>query len=239
MSLIRFPMATAAADDWSPRPDASAETGTILVVTAPDQGTLPNLGLSGLRAAFADAAGTWPDAADLILVCAGARSAAQFKGNLTQAQKHGTPVIVWGDLTIDERIAMLEAGVQDVIAPDCHPQEFQARIQTHLRRRGAASRMSWRLTMMSRSLVAPDGKIVHFSPGLTQLLRMLLEAKGEVVKREDLASAFYETLTNRALDAQVCRLRRKLRQHGCRMLLQGVKGLGYSLLLLDEPVIIE
>lgn len=244
MSLLRFPMAVAASEDgWTARRDATPAVGAVLVVTAPDQASLPNLGLAGLQAMFADSANARHGMADadVLLVCAGARRSAEFDENLRAAQTRGVPVIVWGELATDERVALLEAGVQDVIAADCHPQEFRARLQVQLRRRSAAPQAvaPWRLAVGSRSLVSPDGSVIHFSAALTQIMRMLLEADGDVVKREQLAGAFYDKPTNRALDAQVCRLRRKLAAHGCRMSLQGVKGLGYSLQFLEGPVLIE
>lgn len=244
MTLLHFPMTASAIEAGGrvARHDGTASAPTVLVVTAPDQMSLPNLGLTGVRAMFADSTDAWEGSisADLILVCAGAGGSAEFREGLRKAQMRGIPVIVWAHLSTDERIAMLEAGVQDVISPDCHPQEFRARLQGHLRRSAAASGSgAWRLVLGSRSLISPDGLVIHFSAGLTEIMRMLVEAGGEVVRREDLAEGLYEKLTNRALDAQVCRLRQKLRSHGCRMSLQGVKGLGYSLRFLDGAVIVE
>lgn len=243
MTLLRFPSTAGATEaGWLVRREPPSPAGAVLVITAPDQGSLPNLGVAGLRAIFVEGFDAWDGAMsiDLVLICAGARKPAELQGGLRKAQARGVPVIVWGEFTTEERIAMLEAGVQDVLSADCHPQEFRARLQVQLRRRTPApGAPSWRLVLGSRSLIAPDGAVIHFSAGLTQILHILLEAGGEVVKREDLAAALYERLTNRALDAQVCRLRQKLRRHGCRMSLQGVKGLGYSLRFLDGAVIIE
>jgi DNA-binding response OmpR family regulator len=243
MTLLRFPTPSpAAGDGWTARRDASPAVGTVLVVTAPDQGLLPNLGLAGVQATFADSMDACDGMADadVLLICAGARRSPEFQENVRTAQARGIPVIVWGELTTEERVATLEAGVQDVIATTCHPLEFRARLQVQLRQRQAPPPAApWRLSIASRSLVSPDGSVLHFSGALTQIMRMLIEADGAVVRREELAGAFYETLTNRALDAQVCRLRRKLAAHGCRMSLQGVKGLGYSLQFLEGPVLIE
>jgi DNA-binding response OmpR family regulator len=243
VTLLRFPTASAAPDDWHMRRDPAASAGAVLVIASPDQGALPNLGFAGLRATFADSLDVWNGRADadVLLICAGERRSPEFQDNVREAQARGIPVIVWGDLSTNDRIAMLEAGVQDVVSTDCHPQEFRARLQVQLRRRTAAAQASatWRLAMASRSLISPDGSVIHFSPALTEIMRMLAEANGEVVKREDLARAFYERLSNRALDAQVSRLRRKLGGKGCRASLHSVKGLGYSLRFLDGPVLIE
>lgn len=243
MSLLRFPAATPAPDFHRPaRPGPTPAAGTILVVAAADQTTLPNLALAGLRATFADAAAIWTGAsdADVLLICAGEGGAGDLKEILRDARVRGIPVIVWGEIEPDRRIALLEAGVQDVVSTACDPREFRARLQVQLRRRDAdAQPAAWRLVIPSRALVAPDGSVVHLSSSLTDILRMLIEADGGVVGREHLAAAFYDRLTSRALDAQISRLRRRLRTHGCRILLHSVKGLGYSLRFLDGPVLID
>lgn len=88
----------------------------------------------------------------------------------------------------------------------------------------------WRFDSVGQSLYSPTGAKIGLSGRETRLIRSLVEAKGEVVRRSDLAAAVgSEDLgaESRSLDAILRRLRQKARQAGTEMPVHAVHGLGF------------
>ncbi len=88
----------------------------------------------------------------------------------------------------------------------------------------------WRFDSVGQCLFAPDGTKIGLSGREARLIRSLVEAKGEVVSRYDLAAAVgSEDLgaESRSLDAILRRLRQKARQIGTEMPVHAVHGLGF------------
>lgn len=146
------------------------------------------------------------------------------------------PVIVVSALGDEiDRIVGLEMGAQDYLSKPCNPRELLARIRAILRRGarpdaasgpdGAASKLwddclmfaDWRLDLRLRVLYDPDGVIVHLSSGEFRLLLAFAERSKHVLSRDqllDLSRGDDSVLYDRAIDVQVSRLRRKLRDAG-------------------------
>lgn len=149
----------------------------------------------------------------------------------------GIPVIIL-TCSPQERIPALELGVDDYLDKPFDPRELAARIQNVLRRSGGLPLRTiplgtFRLDRERRRLLDRDGKEVDLTRGEFDLLAALLDARGCVLCRAELAefvSADGAKASGRSVDVLVSRLRHKLEADpGNPRLLQTVPGLGYRL----------
>jgi len=165
-------------------------------------------------------------------------------------QRSDIPIIMLtgkGDLI--DRVAGLEAGADDYIAKPFHLREVLARIRTVLRRGrttaapGAAADtgagveeetlvfQGWRLDLVRRELRRPDGEVVPLTAGEFDLLRVFAGHPNRVLGRDRLMNLVkgqeWEAY-DRAVDAQVVRLRKKIEADPSNpALIKTVRGAGY------------
>ena len=119
----------------------------------------------------------------------------------------------------DDRIAGLEAGVDDYLGKPFDPRELALRIRTILRRATppAVETSAGPVQLGQRwfdpqrvELRGPDGT-VRLTGGETALLAALAARAGDVLSREEIAAALgTPEAGERAIDVQVTRLRRKI-----------------------------
>ncbi len=144
-----------------------------------------------------------------------------------------------------DKIIGLEIGADDYVSKPFEPRELLARIRSVLRRaaekpeiRGlSASRETvfsgFRLDIGTRTLTAPSGQPVDLTSTEYTLLVALVQRAGEVVRRDKLMDLLYSGsvhVTERAIDAHIARLRRKLDAAGGRSdLIKTAHGSGYAL----------
>jgi two-component system OmpR family response regulator len=142
------------------------------------------------------------------------------------------PVIVHSaSLDEAERIAALEMGAEDCLRKPAHPRELLARIRAALRTRhrpapsrhaparSIASFQGWRVDLITGQLFSPGGAAVTLSDGEFQLLRVFLDHPREVLDRARLLDRVHGPSSDhydRAIDVQLCRLRRKLSAGGLK-----------------------
>lgn len=162
-------------------------------------------------------------------------------------QRSDIPIIMLtgkGDLI--DRVAGLEAGADDYIAKPFHLREVLARIRTVLRRGRAPTQAShtgspdaqetlvfqgWRLDLVRRELRRAGGEAVPLTTGEFELLRVFAGHPNRVLSRDQLMSlvkgqdwAAYD----RAIDAQVVRLRKKIESDPASpTLIKTVRAAGY------------
>ena len=145
-----------------------------------------------------------------------------------------------------DRIVGLEIGADDYIAKPFHLREVHARLKSILRRRGAAPATKeaprteeeeilpfegWSLNVSRRSLLDPREQEVDLTTGEFDMLVALVRHAGRVLTREqlmDMTRGRALEAFDRAVDAQIVRLRRKIETDPARpQLVKSVRGVGY------------
>jgi two-component system, OmpR family, phosphate regulon response regulator OmpR len=136
----------------------------------------------------------------------------------------------------EDRIAGLEAGADDYLAKPFEPRELVLRINAILRRVPKAEESAtgikvglWAFFPERYELRSGDN-VVRLTSVETSLLKILADAPGETVSRDDLVERSGAAVNARTIDVQVTRLRRKI-EADPRMprFLQTVRGEGYVL----------
>ncbi|WP_373504205.1 response regulator [Aestuariivirga sp.] len=145
-----------------------------------------------------------------------------------------------------DKVIGLELGADDYVSKPFEPRELLARIRSVLRRSKGASGppdalpeirtirfLGFVLDLPRRHLSGPDSAAVPLTGMEFALLRMLAENAGSVVSRERIMQTVYgrsPNVTDRAIDAHVARLRKKLEGDPSReSFIRTIHGSGYSL----------
>lgn len=134
----------------------------------------------------------------------------------------------------EDRIEGLEIGVDEYITKPFEPRELLLRLHNILRRRGSARapdsiRMGRMVFHIGRGELQRDGETVHLTERERDLLRQFAQSPGKAISRHELA-AYAENGSERAVDVQINRLRRKIEADPSNpVYLQTVRGKGYIL----------
>jgi two-component system phosphate regulon response regulator OmpR len=135
----------------------------------------------------------------------------------------------------ENRVQGLEVGVDDYIAKPFEPRELLLRIQNILRRRQGPSGPRDEITMgdfvfhVGRGELKRGEESIKLTERERDLLRHFAQRPGTPVARHELA-ADDSTGTERAVDVQINRLRRKIESDPAHpVYLQTVRGKGYIL----------
>jgi two-component system alkaline phosphatase synthesis response regulator PhoP len=135
-----------------------------------------------------------------------------------------------------DRVTGLDMGADDYIAKPFGMTELVSRVRAVLRRYQKAASMNSKEYQIGSLYVNPEKHIIrigHEDVNLSykeySLLLVLLEAEGNVVKREDLLTMVWGEYYNesRTLDVHIRKLRVKLENSGA--IIQTVKNIGYKL----------
>jgi two-component system phosphate regulon response regulator OmpR len=153
-------------------------------------------------------------------------------------------IMLTGRDDVVDRIVGLEMGADDYIAKPFHLREVLARLRTVLRRHhpsppqtidtedGNVIRFNgWMLDPRERRLITPEGEDVALTTGEFNILMVMAKHPGRVFSRDTLMNLTkgrnYEAF-DRAIDAQISRLRKKI--EGGKdplVLIKSVRGVGY------------
>ena len=135
----------------------------------------------------------------------------------------------------EQRIAGLEAGVDDYVGKPFEPRELLLRIQNILKRGKTAPtprdevRMGDFVFHVGRGELKRGEEIIKLTERERDLLRLFASRPGLPIPRHELASDD-STGSERAIDVQINRLRRKIETDGSNpVYLQTVRGKGYIL----------
>ena len=153
-----------------------------------------------------------------------------------------------------DRVIGLELGADDYITKPFEPRELLARIKSVLRRsRTRASAPApaanvrfrdfsgFRMDLVSRTLCrSSDNSAIGVTSTEYALLLALTDRPGKVLSRSEILDALYgnsTAVTDRAIDAHIVRLRRKLGKGGSETsLIRTVHGVGYTIAASIVPV---
>lgn len=134
----------------------------------------------------------------------------------------------------DDRINGLSLGADDYLSKPFEPRELVLRIQSILKRQATQPRSTqigfgdWRFDV-DRNVLTKNGERAHLTTGELALLTTLSRRIGLPVSREALATHI-NAKSERAVDVQITRLRRKLESDPSNPLfLITVRNKGYSL----------
>jgi DNA-binding response OmpR family regulator len=153
-------------------------------------------------------------------------------------------VILTGRKDDVDRIMGLELGADDYLTKPVNLRELLARIRTVLRRaraylaeRSDAQQMrayrfsGWELDLRTHKLVAPSGSRVDLTNGEFGLLTAFLRAPRRILSRDQLlemSKSYDDDVSDRSIDVQILRLRRKLEADPGRPdLIKTERGAGY------------
>lgn len=138
---------------------------------------------------------------------------------------------------IQDRIAGLEAGVDDYLGKPFEPRELLLRVGSILKRAAPAPQKAIEEVRfgefsfhLARGELSRGGEILRITERERDMLRALSETPGETVPR--MALAGNGAASERAVDVQVNRLRRKVERDPANpTYVQTVRGIGYRLVV--------
>jgi two-component system OmpR family response regulator len=137
-----------------------------------------------------------------------------------------------------EKVEGIDAGADDYLAKPFHMEELLARLRALLRRLGEHASAQWQCgpiwldTRQARVLV--DSQPLPLTSHEFKLLSLLMQRKGEVLSRTELAEHIYPYDRDRdsnTIEVFVGRLRKKLPPGS----IETVRGLGYRLVDISAP----
>ncbi len=183
-----------------------------------------------------------PDLIVLDLMLPGMDGFSVFRELRADPRTNGIPVLM---LTakgeVNDRIAGLELGADDYVTKPFSPRELLLRVRALLKRTRKvtvdASLKSGDFLLERNTLkLFLAGRPVDLTATEFKLLRLLVEANGEVQERDALLRevwGYSDTMLTRTLDTHVKRLREKLGKHAeC---IQTVRGVGYRFVASPNP----
>lgn len=136
----------------------------------------------------------------------------------------------------DDRIAGLEVGAEDYLVKPFEPKELVLRVRAILKRAAPAREKSRALRFgdfsfdLSASQLRRGGENVALTSAEAAMLKLLAERAGQPVSREELSRQLPGAPSERSIDVQITRLRKKIEEsEGKPVYLQTVRGAGYVL----------
>lgn len=153
-------------------------------------------------------------------------------------ERSAVPILMLTAMSETEaRIDGLEGGVDDYLTKPFEPRELVLRIRTVLRRARAAPEPETSEVRLGDFVFDPEREMLQGAKGTLRLttteaslLRVLAEHAGRVLSRETLTRLCAIDGTDRMIDVQVTRLRRKIEPDSrAPRYLQTVRGQGYVL----------
>ena len=139
----------------------------------------------------------------------------------------------------ESRIEGLEIGADDYLAKPFEPRELSLRVANILKRTHPPSapgpetlRFGPFVFHIARGELRRGDDVIRLTDREREMLRVLAVRPGETVPRQALAATGEESVSERAVDVQVNRLRRKIERDPTNpLIVQTVRGIGYRLVV--------
>ena len=142
----------------------------------------------------------------------------------------------------EDRIHGLENGAQDYLVKPFEPKELVLRIKTILRRNAAGSEKKKSVAFgeycfdVSNAQLRRGNEHISLTSTEAAMLKLLAEHAGTPVSREELSKLMPGVGSERAVDVQITRLRKKIEASERRPIyLQTIRGAGYVLYVDGAP----
>ncbi|MDX2113953.1 MAG: response regulator [Alphaproteobacteria bacterium] len=157
---------------------------------------------------------------------------------LTELRRKSLPVLMLSAMgEADDRIAGLEAGAEDYLTKPFEPKELVLRLRTILKRSEAAGGAVLPQVAFgdfvfdtATNQLKKTGQSVALTSAEAALLKQLIRYLGTPVAREQLAAVLPGSASERSIDVQITRLRKKIEDsEGKPLHLQTIRGEGYVL----------
>lgn len=136
----------------------------------------------------------------------------------------------------DDRIAGLEVGAEDYLSKPFEPKELVLRVKSLLRRSNAGKEKNKTIRFgdfvydPGLSQLKRGGDLIALTSSEAAMLKLLADNIGKPVSREALSGAMPGGASERSVDVQITRLRKKIEDSdGKPVYLQTVRGAGYVL----------
>jgi len=167
-------------------------------------------------------------------------------------------IIISGRNHLIDKIVGLEMGADDYIGKPIHMKELAARVKAHTRRyrnskdpaaakdqinKNDATRIqfgSWILDRARLQIFAQSGAKGNLTVSEFHLVEALVLNSNRVLSREQLldkARSNNYDITDRAIDVQILRIRKKMNDKDGKSVIQAVRGIGY--ILACETIVIS
>lgn len=222
---------------------AQAVPTRVLVVGAPDDESgmsdgLEARGYAVRRAAIDALPGGW---ADVIVLLADDSRWSDILGLCCANRGYDGPplLILQTSPDADGAIQALEAGADDCLPPPHNPREVVARVRALIRRRSLRrTRTATQIQVegvsfdLDRRRAESAMGRVDLTEHQTKLLAVLMARPGEVVNRQILLDAILGPdgeAFDRAVDVQICRLKKRLARISSAELIGAYRGVGYRI----------
>jgi DNA-binding response OmpR family regulator len=163
-------------------------------------------------------------------------SGLEFVATLQQRWRDVPLILLSAPATVEERVAGLNAGADDIILKPFSVSELIARVHAVLRRRTRPARDVFVLEDLEidrvSHRVSRGGRIIDLSPKEYALLEFLLRHPGRPVTRSAIIEQVWrmhsESITN-VVDVYINYLRRKIDTGADRPLIRTIRGVGYQI----------
>lgn len=136
----------------------------------------------------------------------------------------------------EDRIKGLEIGADDYLAKPFEPKELVLRLGTIIRRQEALMSRGKSVSFGDFFFDIATGQLkrgaenIYLTSNESAMLKLLAERAGTPVSRDELSKVMPGTASERSVDVQVTRLRKKIEEsEGKPLYLQTVRGAGYVL----------
>lgn len=149
-------------------------------------------------------------------------------------------VILSAKNALKDKVSALDIGADDYLTKPFEMDELVARINAHVRREqkntpaGSAQKLlvqGWTLDLGQMQAFDETGRSANLTPNEFRILELMLSHPRRIFSREQLLEKTRMDpmgLTDRAVDTQVCRIRKKLGdKNSDKSMIQPVRGVGY------------
>lgn len=155
-----------------------------------------------------------------------------------RAKNNHVPIILLTALEdLSNKLQALDAGADDYITKPFSFEEVYARARAVLRRTSAANEFlefdDLKLNLDKRKLVTHDGSEIHLSDKEFDLLKYMINNKGEIISKDTLCKAVWDlnfTPQTNICEVTVKNLRKKLEEITGRKYIKNIYGEGYILI---------